>query len=197
MKTLRPKGRAGLLAGVVVVCCLVVSCTTVGRYRVMSFLFDGVPPPAGVTARPARIPEGKDAATSVFVEGLHKLREAKPPKKILPVIKSVHKPVAEHKCKECHDEKRGVGDVQHGAALCDRCHQEQRREAGWDHGPINLGTCIPCHVPHRSTNEHLLSAPVPDLCLGCHVNATASESGPHEAATFANCTSCHDPHRMY
>lgn len=175
---------------------LLVSCTRIGRYEVLSFFFDGVPTPPGVQAPAPRPVAGRAGASSVFVEAIQTLRE-QAPKKPKMIFLSVHKPVAERKCQECHDEPSLGTQVAHDATLCDRCHQEQRREQGWDHGPINLGTCIPCHVPHRSTNEHLLSKPVPELCLNCHTTTMEGDSEYHVAANFNACTECHDPHRMY
>jgi predicted CXXCH cytochrome family protein len=83
------------------------------------------------------------------------------------------------------------------ARLCDRCHGEQRQREGWNHGPINLGTCIPCHRAHESPYPHLLDRPVPQLCLHCHVDALEIMPQYHQVADLEDCTQCHDPHRMY
>ena len=83
------------------------------------------------------------------------------------------------------------------AALCDRCHKEQRIREGWDHGPINLGTCVPCHRPHESEYPYLLEKPMPDLCLDCHGTEMEKYQFYHAVPDVSNCSTCHDPHRMY
>lgn len=177
-------------------CLAAFSCSPAEKYRVLSFLFDGVPAPAGVEPRPTRERARQSGETSAFVEGLQQLRE-QPRKKKEPVLLSVHKPVADGKCQECHDYEGDLGAVPVDARLCDMCHLEQRRREGWDHGPINLGTCIPCHVPHRSRHEHLLSKQMTELCLDCHVDTSPDDGEYHDVSNFADCTTCHDPHRMY
>src|SRR5690606_14426887 len=113
------------------------------------------------------------------------------------VVRSVHKPYQERQCSQCHDMTRGTGDIAHDASLCDKCHYEDRRRGGWDHGPINLGTCVPCHTPHNSEHEKLLALPIPDLCLTCHIEETPTRQEYHDVPNFNDCVACHDPHRMY
>lgn len=172
------------------------SCSPVSRYRVLSAVFDGVPPPPGMEVpAPALETQGP---TSALSDGLARLRaERRPRAKPGIVILSVHKPVADRQCDQCHNLDSPGGDMAKDATLCDKCHADQRREQGWDHGPINLGTCIPCHLPHRSSHEHLLAMAVPDLCLNCHQAVTPEGPDYHRVDNFASCTTCHDPHRMY
>lgn len=178
--------------------CLAVSaCSPVARYRVLSAVFDGVPPPPGMVVAPADALEPAVAGASAFGEGMDRLRAARPPRTPLPTIVSVHRPVAERKCRECHDLNTPDAGLRHDATLCDRCHKEQRQRENWDHGPINLGTCIPCHVPHRSPNAHLLAVATPQLCLNCHEGVTPESADYHCVDNFDDCTGCHDPHRMY
>jgi len=191
--------RAARLFGGGLLLCLAAACSAETRYRVLSFLFDGVPAPPGMEAPPeGRAQERRPAFYTSF-----DARSAAVPRPVQPVsvpeaIVSVHKPFAENKCKECHDPRMGFDTLPlTDARLCDKCHLEQRQKNGWDHGPINLGTCVPCHVPHRSTNPHLLSQPVPDLCLECHSEDLQRREDYHDVPDVYDCLSCHDPHRMY
>jgi len=178
--------------------CLVVACAPETRYRVLSFVFDGVPPPSGpdvVEITPVAKPPGY---TKTFNGGLSLAAQGKTPLEVRTVVLSVHKPVAENQCGECHDPSMGFDTMPaHDARLCDKCHQKQREEEGWSHGPINLGTCIPCHVPHKSTHLHLLSKSIPELCLQCHEEDLERPEEYHDVPNVNQCVACHDPHRMY
>ncbi len=181
-------------------CVAVAACSPATRYRVLSFFFDGVPPPPGMEVEEPERPERAERYQSPFAEGLATLRERpRPPRDTVPVTRvvSIHEPYQANNCRACHDTERDMLDIVTDAALCDRCHLEQRVEEEWDHGPINIGTCVPCHVPHASVHEALLETPVPELCLDCHVDVTGSEPHHLDEPDFPNCVSCHDPHRMY
>lgn len=190
-------GRFALGVLFVSCCVAVAACSPSARYRVLSFFFDGVPPPPGVEVEEPRRPERTERLASPFAEGLAELRER--PREFVPAVQivSVHKPYQENNCRACHDTERDMLDILPDATLCDRCHLEQRMEEEWDHGPINIGTCVPCHVPHASVHEALLGQPVPQLCLDCHVDVTGEEPHHLEEPDFPNCGLCHDPHRMY
>lgn len=190
-------GKRFLLAALAGVLALgVVACSPMTRYQVLSFFFDGVPPPPGMVVE--KPPTEEPRRTSAFAAGLRALREEATPPEAPPRIVSVHEPYQERNCQQCHDMTHaGMKDPARDASLCDRCHIDQRKEEGWDHGPINLGTCVPCHVPHASVYPSLLYTPVPDLCLDCHVDVTRESREEHDVPNFPNCVECHDPHRMY
>lgn len=193
----RRASRAAVCIGGGALVCFLVACAPEARYRVLSFIFDGVPPPPGMRVESPISLSGGPAYSSTFNGGLSLAArgESAPPKV---TFLSVHKPVAENKCTECHDSKLGFDTLPpHDARLCDKCHLKQREKEGWNHGPINLGTCIPCHVPHRSRYEHLLSKPIPDLCLTCHQEDLARPEEYHDVTNVDDCIACHDPHRMY
>jgi predicted CXXCH cytochrome family protein len=176
--------------------CAVFVCTTGAcapdtRYRVLSFFFDGVPAPG----EQPKLPESRTRPeTALF----HPLRAgAQAP---LPTVKapaSIHPPVRERKCGACHDPSDVSAPLALDERLCDKCHKEQRQREGWDHGPINLGTCIPCHRAHESPYPHLLEKPVPDLCLDCHREDMERKEDYHNVVNVDKCAECHDPHRMY
>lgn len=167
------------------------ACSPAARFKVLDLLFDGVP-----GGRPARkpAPPPVDLASR---SSLSPRRPAATPRPApLPVV-STHKPVAEHKCGECHSSGGGYVPIQLDERLCDKCHREKRVREGWNHGPINLGTCIPCHRAHESPYPHLLDKPIPELCLQCHEGTLESKAKYHQVANLKQCLKCHDPHWMY
>ncbi|GAB4321391.1 MAG: hypothetical protein Kow0059_16090 [Candidatus Sumerlaeia bacterium] len=167
------------------------ACAPTTRYQVLSFFFDGVPNP---NAQP-----GNGLAQAVTLSEFRRTVAALPkarPRPAPPKIVSVHRPVAERQCRQCHDLSLGTLDVAPDARLCDNCHHDLRVREGWNHGPINLGTCVPCHKPHESIHPHLLEQPAPDLCLSCHTELVARNASYHQVDNFDQCVSCHNPHRI-
>jgi predicted CXXCH cytochrome family protein len=113
-----------------------------------------------------------------------------------PPIVSTHKPVADHQCRMCHQSNRGYYEpIGVDEQLCDRCHKDLRLSQGWNHGPINLGTCLPCHRAHESPYPHLMDRPLPELCLLCHAEDVDRTPKYHQVPNLNQCTACHDPHR--
>jgi len=167
------------------------ACQPAVRYRTLSFFFDGVPDPNAPQA-PSHT-QTREAAL------YHPEPRATPDRPIPPPIVSVHKPYAENQCQQCHDMSKRFVPMAVDPTLCDKCHKEQRIREGWDHGPVNLGTCIPCHSrpPHDSIWPHLLAKPVPDLCLDCHLEDVTRVAAYHLVPELPQCTLCHDAHRMY
>lgn len=175
----------------VVAACLTMACAPTTRYRVLSFFFDGVPPPPGMEIAE---PMGPGESISPFRAALQAMPRAELPD--VAQIVSVHAPYAERQCSECHGSVMTLDAIPRDAALCDRCHLEQRVEEGWNHGPINLGTCVPCHRPHNSIYPHLLEQPVPALCLWCHADEMQRPTEYHDVPNVDACLECHDPHKM-
>lgn len=175
-------GALGLLA------LMMLACSPATRLTMLNFFFDGVPDgkprPAGAVGQRPPSP-------------FHPERPAVAPRATpLPIV-SRHKPVVQRQCKLCHETGAGYTPIAVDEQLCDRCHKSQREKEGWNHGPINLGTCIPCHRAHESPYPHLLDRPVPDLCLTCHPDTMERKAQHHQVANLTSCTACHDPHRMY
>lgn len=166
-----------------------VACAISTRRRALTFFFDGVPPletlgGPQLPQQPSPPPyagRGPDVASAQ--------------RPVAPPVVSVHQPVRERQCNACHDARNAMTLVAEAIQLCDQCHQTEREEQGWDHGPINLGTCLPCHRAHDSAFPHLLDQPVPDLCRLCHEEDMERDAAYHDSPTVGNCTACHDPHR--
>ena len=127
----------------------VLACSPAARFKALCFFFDGVPgAPGGRQVKPGEKPGG-----------FHPERPAATPKPAPLPILSTHKPVAEKRCKECHASGGMFVPIRMTEQLCDKCHKEKREKEGWNHGPINLGTCVPCHRSHESPYPHLLDKP--------------------------------------
>jgi predicted CXXCH cytochrome family protein len=106
-------------------------------------------------------------------------------------------------CLVCHDETSGLlPEAQVSRRFCDQCHGRQRREENWNHGPVNLGDCLPCHrAGHEAPYPRLLDMPIPELCEYCHNEQAKKQMPFHKAKVLLvdidNCVACHDPHRVY
>jgi predicted CXXCH cytochrome family protein len=185
---------SGLLLAVGIV--LLAGCRTPEqRYRVLSFFFDGVPPPPGMVLTPEQINPWDPA-----------LREMSDREAVTPTtgpaeevtIRSIHAPYERRECAKCHGSagsfRMSVTDI----APCASCHKGyDKPEAGdWVHGPLAVSQCNLCHVAHRSENFSLLKQPQPDLCFYCHDAQPLLERPYHVLAKDkqADCGDCHDPH---
>ncbi len=176
--------------------CLSLGCGAVTRYQILTFFFDGVPPPAD---------GGKSPGHGGGIEGPGMSQH-----QALPPSFSLHKPFAEKTCDKCHAglrrEKRptrsGISALPETPRLvapldklCLRCHKQPT--AKYVHGPVALGRCETCHFPHRSPYPHLLrKSKSRDLCAICHSPDLFVSAALHEKKGWASkeCTSCHDPH---
>lgn len=109
---------------------------------------------------------------------------------------SVHPPYAHRQCDTCHRSEQGQEAYRPSEGLCLRCHGERLQREQWDHGPLNFGHCLICHVPHYSQLPHLENQPQPELCTRCHSAEDLMSSLPlHRGVESQRCTDCHDPHR--
>lgn len=185
-----PTRRAARAIGLGLLTLGLLACSPATRLTVLSFFFDGVP---GGKPMPAGAAAARPSASSPF----HPERAVATPRPTPPPIVSTHKPVVERKCGLCHETGAGYTPIALDERLCDRCHKAKRDKEGWNHGPINLGTCIPCHRAHESPYPHLLDQPLPELCLTCHPDTLTRQAPHHKVADIRSCTACHDPHRMF
>ncbi len=116
----------------------------------------------------------------------------------------LHGPFAAGECTACHQPHESdnaallIGAA--GANPCLVCHkskEQQLRAATTLHEPLKEG-CTRCHVAHSSDQDHLLKAPIEELCFACHQDVegkVGQASSPHGAVlTGDRCGNCHDPH---
>ena len=182
-----------------VACVLLASCSLERRYRVLSFLFDGVPDPNA----PVRV-EALPAPRVDFTKLTNAERAEYLANKIEAPTVYFHEPVEKRECASCHvfekqDESRpgwmaGMPTlIVPIEELCARCHEPP--EAKYVHGPVATRRCDFCHEPHQSTFPHLLRAETVDkVCLSCHLGETFVTQAEHADLGDTGCTTCHDPH---
>jgi len=147
-------------------------CAPGTRYRVLSFLFDGVPPP-----------EGTPAPTSA---------SGKPQTPAKKTIISRHAPYAKKQCTGCHTPMTNTL-IAAVPELCFGCHKMALKEKRYVHAPSLAGFCRLCHDPHSSSNPYLLLAPPRKMCFYCHNPEDVAKNTAH-ADDQAPCTQCHNPH---
>ena len=177
---------------------MVLGCDPAARYRVLSFFFDGVPPPDGMGGKrkmvrgPWGVALDPDDPRAKAILAAAAARAARRP--AAPETWFVHK-AYKRPCTPCHSAETSY-QVPVKAGACRTCH-EQHYAMQWDdwaHGPVALGKCDTCHLPHRSMYRRLLTTEVPGLCFSCH-DASRILSRPHHAEVGVTaCTTCHDPH---
>jgi predicted CXXCH cytochrome family protein len=154
---------------------LVVGCGTATRYRVLSFLFDGVPPPTSEG--------GGEAGGGAPVSASGSRRSA-------PVW--THGPYAAKRCDACHARAETNGLVAPRSQLCAECHDVQPKGTVV-HGPFASGDCLECHEPHASPRRYMLVAEVGEMCQRCHERDSLRQVAAHDPFD-EHCTACHDPH---
>ena len=175
-------------------------CAAETRYRITSFLFDGVPPPAGPQEA---VPESPPRAVQPDEAGREPAGAAQEPAEAGPAASpkpeqatatavaagSTHKPFGDRSCASCHDARASNRLRQEGNDLCFSCHKAIITGKRVVHVPA-LAECLLCHRPHQSENVRLLQQPLPDMCLMCH----AREDMLAVHGEIGECLSCHNPH---
>jgi predicted CXXCH cytochrome family protein len=155
-------------------------CSVKKNYKVLSFFFDGVPKPDQETQ--------KDKDTDKTAP---RTQESIKPGKLVK-IESRHQAYTERKCRECHNVKSIAFLKEKKAGLCFTCHKEEKYSGDYLHGPVAVGACLACHLPHESKYKQLLKLDVPALCIECHVTWDTRDVKAHSKEKA--CTQCHDPH---
>lgn len=164
-----------VVACVCVVAVLSIGCNATARYEVLSFFFDGVPPPTAAGA-----PEGQQAA--IPANAAQRRR----------VGYRGHGPYAAKLCNGCHESAATNALVAPREQLCFRCH-EFRVDKRYVHGPLASGGCLACHDPHSSQYRYLLVSESDSFCFHCHDRQTVARIGAH-GGIEEQCTACHNPH---
>lgn len=73
------------------------------------------------------------------------------------------------------------------------CHSRLDGGGAHIHGPVAIGACSSCHVPHSSTQPHLLTRDGGELCSHCHSRLRSCPKATEPSDS--RCSSCHDAHR--
>ena len=197
------RGAVGLAvcASVLLMAGAPVGCTPVAQYRFLSFFFDGVPVPEELASEePEKIigPDGTEydaddprarefleADTVVPSEGQGSVE----------VSLVFHKPYEDRQCMTCHSPESSF-QVPITSDVCGSCHEAYYNLPAddWTHGPVSLGGCSMCHVPHESPHVGLLTTASPGLCFDCHEESLVLAKPHHATAEAQGCNTCHDPH---
>lgn len=154
------------------------SCSVKNHHKTLSLFFDGVPEPG---AENKKGPQGPAPGK--------KARE-KPAKEAL--IVSRHPAYTQRKCRDCHNTQSLSFLKDKKAGLCFTCHNREKYTGDFLHGPVAVGACHVCHLPHESKYERLLKSGVPQICIDCHTTWDRRDVKAHSKGKV--CTQCHDPH---
>ena len=179
-----------LLVLLPVACCLFFSqaCSPVTNHKILSTIFDGVPslPPAEDYC--------KEYADKVIAAAKKTDEKKEPAGNSSGHEESRHQPYAESRCDDCHDKDKQDGLAQPKRELCFMCHTDFVKGA-FVHGPVAVGDCLACHVPHTSQFPSLLKIGKGEICSTCHREKRLA-AGLHDMARSKNivCAECHDPH---
>lgn len=172
-------------------CFLLTSCgDPISRHKVLSTIFDGVPslPPAGEVCNEycqQEVPVDVAGIDSEAVES-----------KATQNTHSSHQPYKEKKCGDCHSNDKNVnaGLIVPKRELCGVCHQNFIKGHNV-HGPVAVGDCLACHLPHNSQYPSLLKEDPDKVCAICHQEARlAAEMHERFVVKAIGCGECHDPH---
>lgn len=153
---------------------LAVGCDAASRYKVLSFFFDGVPPP-----KPPEPPPGAPAAASAVQPRRVGYRE--------------HGPYGARMCNACHTPGISNALVAPPDQICFQCHDIKLNKK-YIHGPLASGGCLACHDPHSSQYRYLLMSASDTFCLHCHDARDLARVPAHGGGYEEQCTTCHDPH---
>lgn len=152
------------------------------KYRLLSFLFDGVPQlQSSESLKAAAGPDGV-----VIAEAIPWRRNS--------VQWVVHDPYDGEDCGECHASELSNELVLPQQELCWSCHDQEDFGGEVLHGPVAAGRCDGCHNPHRTRFESLLVVEPGVLCDQCHDQSTFPSVGEHRTEQGDDCIECHDPH---
>jgi predicted CXXCH cytochrome family protein len=150
------------------------ACSGATRHKVLTFFFDGVPPP-----RAAETVAGVSSGASAAAGSPHEAPRD-------------HGPYAARMCGACHEAQATNALVAPRDQICFRCH-EIALDRKYVHGPIASGGCLVCHDPHGSGNRALLVSASDRFCFHCHDRDLVHRIDGHEGLE-EGCTDCHDAH---
>lgn len=169
------------------ICILTLSaCDPVTRHKALTTFFDGVPslPPTEELCREhvEKMKAEKDAAGETEQE------------KTASRDRSTHLPYSEKRCDDCHDKDKEDGLIRPKKELCFVCHTDFAIGA-FVHGPVAVGDCLACHLPHSANFQSLLKTDKSQICSTCHREKRLATS-LHDMVMEKkmNCPDCHDPH---
>lgn len=160
----------------------VAACSPETRYRVLDFLYDGVPP--------------LDAGGTDLEEQMQETAVATEPEKLPRSVKTFyyHPAYQQNLCGGCHDVNGGrlLKTVRLG--LCQSCHPDKPAKRKFVHGPVAVNGCLACHRYHKSRYPKVLIADAQTLCFFCHEMGELRTDEHHATIEKERCIDCHDAH---
>ena len=118
---------------------------------------------------------------------------------------TIHVPVANKMCNQCHLEPTAATPFQTkkaGVELCRGCHYDMvnatfsKNRIHWP--VVDQRGCLNCHSPHASKGAALLKqVSMTDLCGNCHKDTIARQEkalSKHNPVEAGMCAVCHSPH---
>ncbi len=183
------------------------ACQQTTKHKILSTLFDGVPPlETGTQEESTASAEtgAENADLQGAAERTYRARRAQTAR-ASGMVK--HPPYAAKMCDGCHQVRQTASVAPMGFSLraekdklCSLCHEDMSQEAlqgryRWIHGPVQYGACLECHNPHESPFPFMRKQPtVRKLCLNCHDEGWFRASEIHSGFDETECTDCHNPH---
>ena len=170
---------------------MMVGCQSEAGYKVLTFFFEGVPPP-GSSKRVRQARKAAKPVTYTQEEVAARILAARLAKQKFGVK---HEPARD--CSNCHQGSLGSGLRELRKPLpdlCYKCHENYESSRENLHGPVVVGECLFCHESHSSSYVKLQTAPQPDLCYKCHTRKDVALTDIHKDVLGSICTDCHDPH---
>ena len=162
---------------------IILSCSPQRKFNILSFFFDGVPPPNA---------SADDQGDSLLVFNDSSMVTGQRTAVITEYY--FHDPYQKRKCMLCHDESSMGNMTIPEPGLCFTCHEDFTKSYTFVHGPVNGGYCTKCHSAHMSKSDKMLSIEGQPLCLLCHTPEKDFGAEAHSKIGRENCTSCHNPH---
>ena len=161
------------------------SCSVESRHKVLTTVFDGVPPPVESQTVQSGLPDPSQ------VDHPGKSTGVQPAK----IQWSLHEPFSQKECGSCHDSGRSNRLILPADQLCLECHDNVNGRP-WTHGPVSGGGCSVCHEPHKAPQPNLLKHEGNELCISCHIREKGFFAGSSEHRTVdqAVCSDCHYAH---
>lgn len=171
-----------VLAAVIAVVFVTACSHDIARYRMMRFLFDGVPAP-GAEEQVGYEPTVR--ASQISTEP----RTRPEPQQLF-----AHTPYRMNRCGGCHSADSGglLRTLERG--LCLNCHASVVNDVKYAHGPTAVYDCSFCHHYHASPHEYVLHVGPNETCYRCHDGDDLTTGLHHADLETRTCTTCHDPH---
>ena len=178
-----------LLIAIIAGAGFVAGCDQEDRHKLLTFFVDGVPPIGGWDPNDPNSPDYRNNLKGSSANANQQQTNA---------VGSYHEPRKE--CNLCHENipqesMPGSADlVENEPDLCYNCHTDYTKDKAYVHGPVAVGECLFCHLPHKSKNRYLLKKPIPDICFTCHDREMINEIPDHNPELLGKCNFCHHAH---